>query len=119
MATSTLVQVLRSLISSADAKKQPLYLTFGPSKGQEGSMNIDINQAMANAGGESFDYGTFTAAYETDPRVKTMVKNFSQDGVEVKTKNNVEDPGPEISAVDGDSGESDVTQMAKAATDIG
>jgi len=107
---------------NADRQNKGLYLHFETPTQEtkkQGMLNIDLNKVMANAGGESFDYGTFTAAYETDPRVKTMVKNFSQDGVEVKTKNNVEDPGPEVSAVDGDSGESDVTQMAKAATDVG
>lgn len=107
---------------NADQQNKGLYLHFNkPNKEtiKQGMLNFDINKVMQNAGGESFDYGVFAAAYETDPRVKTMVKNFSQDGIEVKTKNNVEDPGPEISAVDGDTGESDVTQMAKDATDIG
>ena len=27
---------------------------------------------MQNVGAEAFDYGTFKAAYDTDPRVKAM-----------------------------------------------
>ena len=116
MRTSKLVQVLRSLIATADDKKQPLYLTFGPGKGQEGSMNVDINQVMANAGRESFDYGTFTAAYETDPRVKTMVANFDKDGIEAKTAEKTTDSGAEDSAQD--QGGDDVEDLAQAATDL-
>lgn len=106
---------------NADEQNKGLFLHFEkptPKTAKKDMLNIDLNKAMVNAGGETFDYGTFTAAYETDPRVKTMVKNFSKDGVEVKTKNNVQDPGPEDSAVAADTGQSDVTQMAQQAVDI-
>ena len=69
---------------------------------------------MANVGGESFDYGTFTAAYETDPRVKTMVANFSKDGIEAKTANLTKDSGEEAA----NQNDNDVEKLAKAATDI-
>ena len=35
-----------------------------------GAKILDINKLMQNIGGEQFDYGTFKAAYDTDPRVK-------------------------------------------------
>ena len=71
---------------------------------------------MQNVGAEQFDFGTFKASYDTDPRVKTMVKNFDKDGIEPKTKNTMDneplaDPG---------TGDSDtVSQMAQRATDVG
>ena len=45
---------------------------------------------MQNVGAEQFDYGTFKASYDTDPRVKTMTHNFNNKGIELKTKKNVE-----------------------------
>lgn len=69
---------------------------------------------MQNVGAESFDYGTFKAAYDTDPRIKAMVKDFNKYGITPKTKNELEtgDTGPSQS--DGDS----VSAMAKRATDL-
>ena len=117
MKTSLLVQVLRSLISQADEEKTALYLTFGPSKEEkEGYKVVDLNDYMANAGGEAFDYGTFTAAYETDPRVKTMVANFDKKGVEAKTEKKTKDSGEDAQAQD--AGGDDVSDLAQQATDI-
>ena len=62
-----------------------------------------------------FDYGTFKAAYDTDPRVKTMVANFSEKGIEPKTKK----PATGNNQADTDKGDKTVSQMAKSATDIG
>lgn len=68
---------------------------------------------MQNVGSEQFDYGTFKAAYDTDPRVKAMVKNFNKVGVELKTAvDDTEEPQQ-------DQGTDNVSQMAKSATDVG
>jgi len=68
---------------------------------------------MQNLGGETFDYSSFRAAHETDPRIKTMVKNFNQDGIEPKTKaNQDEDPGAGDAQADQDPGNDDVAQTA-------
>ena len=77
---------------------------------------VDLNDYMANAGGEAFDYGTFTAAYETDPRVKTMVADFDKDGVEAKTSKKTKDAGADAQAKDSGGGE--VADLAQQATDI-
>ena len=69
---------------------------------------------MQNVGGEQFDYGTFKAAYDTDPRVKTMVANFSEKGIEPKTKETIQSDTPQQDA-EGDK----VAQMAKSATNLG
>ena len=69
---------------------------------------------MQNVGGEQFDYGTFKAAYDTDPRVKTMVANFSEKGIEPKTSEKIDSDTPQQ---DADSNK--VAQMAQSATNLG
>lgn len=69
---------------------------------------------MQNVGGEQFDYGTFKAAYDTDPRVKTMVKDFNEKGVTPKTANEPEET-PQAEPAGGDK----VAAMAKSATNLG
>lgn len=105
------------MIGSADAKGQSLFLHFKKPAREEikqGSLNLDLNKLMQNVGGEFFDYGTFKAAYDTDPRVKTMVKNFSEQGIEAKTANQIAD----IPQGGSETGSSKVSQMAKRATDL-
>ena len=116
--SSKLVNILRTVIASADQQGTGLFLHFKkPTKEQikAGVKNLDINKLMANVGGEQFDYGTFKAAYDTDPRIKTMVKDFSQQGIEPKTKKTINsDTGPTP-----DGGAAKVSQMAKSATNLG
>ena len=81
---------------------------------KQDAMNLDLNKLMQNVEGEQFDYSTFKAAYDTDPRIKTMVNNFNNVGIEPKTANTLTDQ-PEQSD---DSG-NEVAQMAKSATDLG
>jgi len=77
-------------------------------------LNLDLNKLMQNVGAEVFDYGTFKAAYDTDPRIKTMISNFSEKGIEPKTKNTPSDMSQ------GDRADSNtVSKMAKSATDLG
>jgi hypothetical protein len=71
---------------------------------------------MQNVGGEQFDYDTFVAAYETDPRVKTMVANFNKKGIVPKTA--TQDP-TEAPQGDTQDGGNTVSSMAKRATDVG
>ena len=70
---------------------------------------------MQNVGSEQFDFETFKAAYDTDPRVKAMVKNFDKDGIEPKTQKEREAG----IASTGDDGSDTVGQMAQRATDLG
>lgn len=69
---------------------------------------------MKHAGREQFDYRTFKAAYDSDPRLKSMIKNFNQDGVTLKT-----DVDADTTAPQEDPGNAKVSQMAKRATKIG
>lgn len=110
--------MLRTVISNADSKGKGVFLHFKKPQSKEDLkpdvLNLDINKIMQNVESEQFDYGTFVAAFETDPRIKTMVKNFTEQGIEVKTKNAVQ----QTSGASGE--ESDkVAQMAKRATDVG
>lgn len=99
----------------------PVFLHFDSNppadKIKNGSMNLNLNKLMQNVGAEQFDFGTFKAAYDTDPRIKTMIKNFDKDGIEPKTKNTREDEPPVTNTDDAQSATS-VAQMAKRATDL-
>ena len=115
---SKLVQVLRTVINSADQAGQSVYLHFSkPTKEdvRQGSKNLDLNKLMQNVGGEQFDYSTFKAAYDTDARVKTMVSNFNEKGIEPKTAKVVSKGDTPQQDAGGDT----VSQMAKSATDLG
>ena len=74
----------------------------------------ELNKLMKHAGAEQFDYRAFKAAYDTDERIKKMVKNFNQDGITLKT-----DVDADTAAPQEDPGNAKVSQMAKRATKIG
>lgn len=116
-ASTKLMQVLRTVIGSADQKSTAVFLHFNtpmPNDIRSDAKNLDLNKLMQNVGAESFDYGTFKAAYDTDPRIKSMVQNFSEKGIEPKTKQQATD------TPQGDTtGNNTVASMAKSATDVG
>lgn len=68
---------------------------------------------MQNVESEQFDYESFKNAFDTDPRIKTMVATFNNVGIEPKTKNKINDK--EVSTDD----KNEVEKMAKSATDLG
>lgn len=107
------------MIASADAKGVPVRLHFDvPSQSdmKQGARNLDLNKIMQNIGAEQFDFGTFKAAYDTDPRVRTMIKDFDKTGITPKTANELDDDSSTTN--DGEGGDT-VNQMAKRATDLG
>ena len=111
--------MLRTVIDAADQKDRSVFLHFErPTKSElvPDSMNIDLNKLMQNIGGEQFDYETFRAAFETDPRVKTMVSDYNAQGVTLKTKNAPENLGQDDQFEPNP--DSDVTKMAKNAVDL-
>lgn len=69
---------------------------------------------MKNAGREQFDYRTFKAAYDSDERLKRMIKNFNQDGITLKTDTDADTAAPQE-----DPSSNKVSQMASRATKIG
>lgn len=107
---------LRTVKGAADQKGKPAFLHFDKPTQEnikQGSINIDLNKVMQNMGGEAFVYDTFKNAYDSDARVKEMVKNFSEAGIELKTKEDTEN-----GIQGGDEGGDTVSQMAKRATDL-
>jgi hypothetical protein len=117
-ASPKLVHVLRTIIGQADQKGEQLFLHFSKPTGEDlrtDARNIDLNKLMQNVGGEQFDYETFKAAYDTDARVKSMIRNFSEKGIEPKTKKAPNDT-PQGDTQDGGN---TVSRMAKSATDVG
>lgn len=108
---------LRTIKNSADQKGRPVFLHFSNPSAEdirEGSLNLDLNRIMQNMGGEAFSYQSFKTAYDTDPRVKEMVKNFSESGIELKTQEDAN--GAATTSADGSN---KVSQMAKSATNLG
>ena len=74
-----------------------------------------LDKYMQNQGRGQFDYEVFKAAYDADPRLQELVKNFDQDKIEFKQS--------EVDDVDGLPGNpgrpSDtVGKMAKNAVDL-
>ena len=113
------MQVLRTVIGAADAKNASVFLHFDKPSSQDirqNSINLDLNKLMQNVGGEQFDYGTFKAAFDTDPRVKTMVANFNKKGIIPATQ--AEAPDLEDPVGDTTRPSNTVNQMAKRAVDL-
>jgi len=76
-----------------------------------------LDKYMRNQGKGNFDYESFKAMYDADPRLQQLVTNFDQDKIEFK-QSEVDDVA---GAVPGNPGRpSDpVGNMAKNATDLG
>ena len=111
------MQVLRTVIGSADQNGHAAFLHFNKPQQQDikqGAKNLDLNKLMSNVGTPQFDFGTFKAAYDTDARVKSMVKNFDKIGIEVKTQAELEGEPSSTAPEGGDK----VGQMAKNAVDL-
>ena len=71
---------------------------------------------MQNTGRNQFSYDVFKAAYDSDPKIQKIVKNFDQEKIELKTSevDDVQDL-PGNPGAPGDA----VAKMAKNATDLG
>ena len=111
-----LLQVLKTVIADADAKGNAVFLHFQePQEDQIRSdmTNINLNKLMANIGGEAFDFETFKSAYDNDSRIKDLIQNFNEKGIEPKTKAQDKFDAP------GDTTNSDsVSKAAKRAVDL-
>lgn len=68
---------------------------------------------MLNLGNPQFNYDSFKAAHDHDNRVKQLIKDFTQDTVELKTSE-VDDLKPKTR-----SSRNTVKSMAKKATNLG
>ena len=70
---------------------------------------------MQNVGAGSFNFDTFKLAYDSDPRLKSLVTNFDKNKIELK-----QDATDDLSQSQTDpSADNTVSNMAKSATDLG
>jgi len=71
---------------------------------------------MQNQGIQQFNYDTFKAAYDADPRLQELVKNFDKSKIELK-----QDETDDVEGLPGNPGRpsDEVNKMAKNATDLG
>lgn len=68
---------------------------------------------MQNVGGPQFSYDVFKAAYDSDDKIRGLIKDFNQDSITLKTRELDDVSGATASKKDV------VGQMAKRATKIG
>jgi len=74
-----------------------------------------LDKFMQNQGRGNFDYETFKAAYDADPKLQQLVTNFDQDKIEFKDSE-VDD----VEKIKGNPGRPSDTvgKMAKNAVDL-
>lgn len=92
--------MLRNRLEDADLKQQPAVLSFDV-----------LNQLMKNMNREQFNFDTFKAAYDADPQIQQLVKNFDQQEVTLDTSVG-SDEGEQVVSDNNKA----VNQMAKRAT---
>lgn len=74
----------------------------------------ELDKLMVNIGNVQFSYDILKQAYDTDPAIKKLIKDFNQDSVTLSSGKAVDDlPATEPS------NDQTVSQMAKRATDLG
>ena len=78
---------------------------------------VKLDKYMRNQGKGNFDYESFKAMYDADPRLQELVTNFDQDKIEFK-QSEVDDVAGAVPGNPGRPGD-EVGQMAKNATDLG
>jgi hypothetical protein len=76
-----------------------------------------LDKYMRNQGKGNFDYESFKAMYDADPRLQQLVTNFDQDKIEFK-QSEVDDVADAVPGNPGRPGDT-VGSMAKNATDLG
>lgn len=73
-----------------------------------------LNKYMTNMGSQQFSYEVLRSAFDTDPKIQNLIKDFDHRTITLKD-GNVDDL--EVDGTDG--GGDTVGQMAKSATDLG
>lgn len=99
-----LVLLFRNQIQRANAEGSPAELSYQA-----------ITSLMKSSGHGSFDYSVFKSLFDKSPELQAIVANFDSDGVELKTKVEVDDETGEKVDAD-DQPTKTVQQMAKRAT---
>lgn len=96
---ANLILVLRNLISQANSKQQPSYLSWAA-----------LNKLLQNIGEEQLDYESFKVTYDSNEIIKNLVHQFDKAGLELKTTATDEKPEKQDS-------KKTINKMAKAAID--
>ena len=101
-AVSDLIILLRNQIKRADSTDSYVMLSWNA-----------INNLMADMGHGMYNYDDFKTAYDTNPALKQIVKNFNGDGITLKTATDApKEPGVDVDVAPTNT----VDQMAKRAT---
>lgn len=69
---------------------------------------------MSNIGDELFTYDTLKQAFDSDPKIQNIIADFDHNSIKIKT-GEIDDVDP----VKSGSGGTNVSAMAKRATDLG
>jgi|TARA_B100001094_G_scaffold285029_1_gene298900 predicted RNA-binding protein associated with RNAse of E/G family len=90
-------------------------LTVLSNKDQKTFTFDQLDQLMQNVGKSQFSYDVFKTAYDTDPAVQALIKNFDKEKLTFKSDamDNIPQDAKEPSA------DKTVSSMAKRATDLG
>ncbi len=90
-------------------------LTVLSNKDQKTFKFDQLDQLMQNVGKSQFSYDVFLQAYNGDPTVKAMIKNFDKEKLTFKSSemDDIPQDAKEPSA------DQTVSSMAKRATDLG
>jgi hypothetical protein len=89
-------------------------LTVLSHKDQKDFTIDELDKLMSNIGNVQFSYDLLKQAYDSDPAIKKLIKNFDQDKVTLATGDAVDD----LPAADADTDQT-VSKMAQRATDLG
>jgi hypothetical protein len=89
-------------------------LNFFKNKGKTRFSFKELGTVMQNLGNQQFNYESFKAEYDADPRLQTLVKNFDKNSIELNTGSfdSSQDQNPKSPSPDR------VSQMAKRAVDL-
>lgn len=100
-----IIVVLRSIQNAANDKHTTASMTWDA-----------INRATQAYGAPDIDYERFAQLFDSDPAIQSVVDNFDQNGVQIKT--NAGSPSPKMMGAQ-EPGKSMVAAAAKHATKLG
>ena len=76
------IRILTNLQSRADSKNTSAQFSWQA-----------ISKMMQNVTGQEIDYDAFKSQFDANPQMKSLVDKFDENGITIKTKNKVKEPG--------------------------
>ena len=76
------IRILTNLQSRADSKNTSAQFSWPA-----------ISKMMQNTTGQEVDYDAFKSQFDANPQMKSLVDKFDENGITIKTKNKVKEPG--------------------------